>query len=121
MPSKANGEAIEARIQAMKLRQPGLNYSGVCDLTDELGPGYVSVDLRTLNRARKGENIQDVNLKALAAVLGMEMEEIVVSPSSETIPKEGYSGNGGVTQTGQANDDGIMINSYKSTNNINRR
>lgn len=102
---KADGAAIERRIEEMKARDASISYGEICNRTGDLGAGFIRVDEKTLYSARKGGSVMTIALQSLARVLGVDVVDIVVSPDgsepAETMPPAGsYKSNTAISAAG---------------------
>jgi tetratricopeptide (TPR) repeat protein len=75
---RANGPEIGRLIEAMKIADPLVNFQVLSERTRNLGPGLDHISPRTLLDARNGKRITPTKLKALAHVLGVDLERIVL-------------------------------------------
>jgi len=98
MPSKmptlrANGPEIDRLIEALRFRDPAATHEEISERTRKLGPGKDWVSPRTLRDARNSGNITLTRMHALATVLKVPVESIVLEkrrhiPSTANLPME---------------------------------
>lgn len=83
MPTKtptlrANGPEISRLITELRTKDPLATYEEICHRTENLGPGKDALTSRTLRDARESGNITLTRMHALAAVLNVPVEQIVL-------------------------------------------
>lgn len=84
MPQRADGARIEQLVRALAQGEgKRITYSEICRRTEDLGDGFVPIEERTLNRARKNERVDESYLKSLAKVLGVELSQLVLVDTGE--------------------------------------
>lgn len=94
MPQRADGQRINQLIDELAQREgKRITFAEVCRRTGELGGRFVAIEERTLNRARNNERIDEAYLKSLAAVLGVELSDLVKSDEDD---EQASAGRGGV-------------------------
>jgi Protein of unknown function (DUF2806) len=91
---RANGPAIERLIQELQAKDPTVNYEQISRRTEEVaakkGSGLVAMTVRTLYDARQSEPISLDRLHALAKVLGVKVDEIILNENAvlQTVPPQ---------------------------------